>query len=158
MKIRIRRFRESDREKIRQITAEAFDGVSIDQNIERIFGPIAGRRWHERKAKDVDNDCNSNPEGVFVAEVEGEVVGYITARLDEESKIGRIMNFAVTPKYQGRGIGSRLMNKALRYLKKSGMEFVRIETLEQNEICKRFYPKIGFREIARQIHYVMPLR
>ena len=158
MGVRIRPFRESDRERLREITAEAFDGVSIDQNIEHIFGPIAGRRWDERKARDIDNDCNSNPKGVFVAEVEDEVVGYITTRVDEETRIGRIVNFAVTPRYQGRGIGAKLMNEALKYLKESGMEFVRIETLEQNEICRKFYPKLGFREIARQIHYVMPLK
>jgi ribosomal protein S18 acetylase RimI-like enzyme len=157
MRTRIRSFRESDREKIREITAKAFDGVSIDQNIERLFGPIGGKRWYERKIKDIDDDCDVNPEGVFVAEIEGEVVGYITTRVDREAKIGRIMNFAVMPGYQGQGIGTKLMDKALGYLKGKGMELVRIETLEQNEICMRYYPKLGFQEIARKIYYVMRL-
>ena len=158
MNVRIRRFREEDRERLKEITREAFDGVSIDQNIERLFGVIAGMRWYERKWRDIDADCDANPEGVFVAEADGEVVGYITTRIDRQTRIGRIMNFAVSPRHQRKGIGSKLLERALEYLREEGMEFVRIETLEQNEVCKRFYPKLGFREVARQIHYIMPLR
>ena len=33
------------RETIKAITVEAFDGVSIDQNIERRFGSIAEQDW-----------------------------------------------------------------------------------------------------------------
>lgn len=158
MEVRIRRFKEEDRGKLKEITREAFDGVSIDQNIERLFGVIAGMRWYERKWMDIDADCDANPEGVFVAEVDGRVVGYITTRVDHRTRIGRIMNFAVSPPYQKMGIGSKLMSRALRYLRDEGMEFVRIETLEQNEVCRRLYPKLGFREVARQIHYIMPLK
>jgi ribosomal protein S18 acetylase RimI-like enzyme len=37
------------------------------------------------------------------------------------------------------------------------MRYVRIETLEQNRRCAALYPKLGFREIARQVHYIRPL-
>jgi len=33
----------------------------------------------------------------------------------------------------------------------------RIETLEQNAIGRQLYPSLGFLEVARQIHYAMPL-
>ena len=33
----------------------------------------------------------------------------------------------------------------------------KIETLEQNPVGTTFYPKMGFIEIARQIHYVQSL-
>ena len=33
----------------------------------------------------------------------------------------------------------------------------KIETLEQNPIGRHLYPSLGFQEIARQIHYAMPL-
>ena len=49
----IRPFRSADLERIRQITVESFEGVSIDRNIEAQFGQVAGRDWRERKARDV---------------------------------------------------------------------------------------------------------
>jgi ribosomal protein S18 acetylase RimI-like enzyme len=37
------------------------------------------------------------------------------------------------------------------------MECIRIETLEQNPVGTSFYPKLGFTEVARQVHYAMPV-
>ena len=47
---------------------------------------------------------------------------------------------------------------AMEYFKAEGMEYVRIETLDQNPVGQRFYPSYGFKEVARQIHYIMPVR
>src|SRR5262249_22285023 len=68
----IRSYRPADLPRIRQITVDSFEGVSIDRNIEARFGPVAGRRWKERKARDVAQDCAVNPAGVFVAELDGD--------------------------------------------------------------------------------------
>jgi len=155
--VSIRDYRETDREALRTITEICFVGVSIDKNIEDRFGKIGGKDWAWRKKRHIDADIEACPEGILVAEIDGQVVGYITSRIDQESKIGWIPNIAVLPEYQGRGIGKALMERALNYLREQGMEMAKIETLEQNEIAKRFYPKIGFVEVARQIHYVMPL-
>ncbi|RKY76315.1 MAG: hypothetical protein DRH10_06010 [Deltaproteobacteria bacterium] len=154
----IRRYQEKDREILKEITAICFDGVSIDQNIEGMFGTIGGKSWQWRKLRHIDADIAANPDGIFVAEEQGQVIGYITVRIDHESKIGWIPHMAVMPQYQGQGIGKRLLEKALEYMKDEEMELARIETLEQNEIGKKFYPKMGFREVARQIYYAMPLK
>ena len=37
------------------------------------------------------------------------------------------------------------------------MTVARIETLEQNPIGRQLYPSLGFLEVARQIHFAMPL-
>ena len=153
----IRAYRESDREMLKAITAICFDGVSIDQNIERRYGIIAGKGWQRRKASHIDADVVAHPEGIFVYESEGEVIGYVTARPNRETRIGWIPNLAVLPGHQGRGIGKALIGKAVDYLKQEGMRFVRIETIEQNETATALYPKVGFQEMARQIHYVMPI-
>jgi ribosomal protein S18 acetylase RimI-like enzyme len=142
---------------LKEITAVCFDGVSIDQNIEKRFGPIGGRTWQWRKVRHIDADVEANPDGVFVAEEDGRAVGYITTRIDRGSKIGWIPNMAVLPAYQGHGIGKALMQKALDYFREEGMAFAKIETLDQNPVGTHFYPKVGFVEVARQIHYVMPL-
>jgi len=153
----IRSFQASDTEALKEIIVLAFDGVSMEQNMEQIFGQVGPTTWQERKRRKMEADILANPEGIFVAEDEGGIMGFITARLDPVTRIGWIVNMAVLPKHQGRGIGKQLLAKILDYLRAQGMEYVKIETLEQNEVGKVFYPKAGFQEIARQIHYLMEL-
>src|SRR5262245_25701673 len=154
---RIRPYREGDLPRIQAITVASFEGVSIDRNIEARFGPVAGRDWKARKARDVALDVEVNPAGVFVAETDGQVVGYITTRLDPFSGIGRIPNLAVDAAARGSGLGSALIRHALAYLREQGMAMAKIETLVQNERGQALYPRFGFQEVARQIHYVVPL-
>lgn len=149
----IRLFAEADRAALKEITAVCFDGVSIDQNIEAQFGRVSGRDWPFYKKCQIDDDLAAHPAGVFVAEVGGRVVGYITTRVDRTAKVGRIPNFAVLPGQQKQGLGRALMDRAMAHFKSAGMEYVRIETLEQNAVGRHFYPKMGFKEVARQIHY-----
>lgn len=154
----IRKYRESDREIIKQVTADTFAVASIDHNIEDMFGFPGGTNWVQRKLRDIDADCDANPDGVLVAEEGGDVIGYITSRLNDFSKIGWIPNMAVRADWQGKGVGRKLLISALDYLRAHGMELCKIETLEQNEIGRHLYPAVGFQEVARQLHMVMPLR
>jgi ribosomal protein S18 acetylase RimI-like enzyme len=154
----IRPYRDNDVDRLKEITAICFDGVSIDRNIQDRLGIIGGHDWRWRKLRHIDADvAREHAAGVLVSEIDGEVVGYITTRLDQESKIGWIPNLSVLPVHQGRGLGRQLMQAALAHLRAAGMECAKIEALVQNEVGTRFYPDMGFEEVARQIHYVMRL-
>jgi ribosomal protein S18 acetylase RimI-like enzyme len=153
----IRPYRPDDLPAICAVTVACFEGVSIDHNIERRFGPVGGRGWAERKARDLALDCAEQPDGVFVAEADGTIVGYVTTRLDHFAHIGRIPNLAVTEAHRGQGIASALVRHALDWMRSRGMALAKIETLDQNERGQLLYPKLGFQEVARQVHYVMPL-
>lgn len=152
----LRKAIKSDLKQIKKITTICFDGVSIDQSIEKLFGKIGGLDWKQRKTSDIDKDQKADGE-IFVAEVDNQIVGYITTQIDRYTKIGWIPNLAVLPEYQKRSIGRQLIEKALDYFRSEGMLLAKIETLEQNEVGKYFYPKMGFKEVARQIHYVKKL-
>jgi ribosomal protein S18 acetylase RimI-like enzyme len=156
--MKIRAFCEADREAILRLTVLSFEDVSIDANLERVFGMIAGHDWKWRKLRNIEDDIQANPQGIFLAELGGEAAGYITTRIDASAGIGSIPNMAVHPEHRRQGIGRVLMDAAIGYLREKGMECARIETLEQNHIGRKFYPQAGFREVARQIHYAMPLR
>jgi ribosomal protein S18 acetylase RimI-like enzyme len=158
MDITLRTFRPGDLDRVKAITVEGFDGVSIDRNLENLHGVVAGRDWQWRKRRHIDADLAREPQGLFVAEAGGEVVGYITTWLDREAGIGFIPNLAVAATHRGAGIGRRLIEHALDYFRASGMAYARIETLEQNPIGQKLYPSCGFVEVARQIHYGMPLK
>jgi len=93
---------------------------------------------------------------VLVAEDEsGTVVGYITTIADEQSGIGRIPNLAVAPNTQGQGIGKALINAALERFEQMGMDLIKIETLETNEVGRALYPRFGFEDFIHQVHFIM---
>ena len=153
----IRKYQEGDLDAIKEITIICFDGVSMDQNIEKRFGHVGEHDWQFRKARHIDADVAANAEGIFVAEVEGVVAGYVTTRVDRVTQIGGIPNLGVLPAYRKQGIGRVLLETAITYLREQGMTYARIETLEQNPIGQHLYPSLGFQEFARQIHFVKPL-
>lgn len=153
----IRPYRPDDLPRVCAITVASFDGVSIERNIEHQFGPVGGRTWGERKARTVSRDCAEEPAGVFVAEAGGEVIGYVTVRTDPFTRIGRIPDLAVADGHRGEGVGSALIRHAVAWMRAQGMAMAKIETLAQNARGQSLYPQLGFQEVARQIHYVMPL-
>lgn len=153
----IRPYRPEDLPRLREITLESFPDVSIDRNIEKQFGFVGGHDWRDRKAVSIDRDCEVNPDGVFVWEEDGCILGYVTTRLDRYARIGSIPNVAVEAESRSRGLGTALIRCAMDYLADQGMVMCRIETLEQNQRGQELYPKFGFREVARQIHYAAPL-
>ncbi len=157
MAIVIRPYREPDRAALRELTVSAFEGVSIDHNIDRKLGPIAGRDWRWRKSRDVDRDTFGAELAVAEDDQTGAVVGYVTMQCDTETRFGWIHNLVVAESLRGRGLGRQLIEHALDHFRAAGMTVAKIETLEQNAIGRHLYPSVGFVEVARQIHYAMPL-
>ncbi|HHW10034.1 MAG TPA: GNAT family N-acetyltransferase [Firmicutes bacterium] len=142
--------------RIEEITLEAFQGVSIDYLAEQKLG-VVPPGWGVRKVHDIRRCIKAEPEGVFVA-LDGDIVaGYVTVETSAEKKVGRIIDLAVDSAYRRRGIGSQLIRRGLEYMKEKGMLLAKIETLETNEAGMAAYPKLGFREVVRQIHYYMPI-
>jgi ribosomal protein S18 acetylase RimI-like enzyme len=156
--VSIRVCQPADLPRLKEITAEAFDGVSIDQNIEERFGIVAGHMWQWRKARHVEIDAARDPLGVFVAEREGQILGYVSSWIDREAGIGHIPGLALTAAARGLGLGRRLLEHALARFRHEDIRFARIETLDQNQIAQQLFPSLGFVEVARQIHYFMPLK
>lgn len=153
----IRPYNPADLEIIKQITIEGFENVSVDHGIEKKFGVVGDRDWRWRKARHIDDDVVSNAEGVFVAEAEGVVLGYISTRIDRDASKGRIPNLAVTSSARGQGLGRALIEHAVGYFREEGMDVVVIETMESNPVGQSLYPSCGFEEVGRQIHFARRL-
>ena len=153
MNFNIRPFRPSDAEALRQLTVESFSGVTLEENVEQALGVLHGHDWKWRKARHVDEDIAANAAGIFVAEAEGAVAGYISTRVDAEAGKGRIPNLAVDRTWRGQGLGRRLIEYALDYFRSQGLAYAVIETMAQNEIGNHLYRDCGFLEVARQVHF-----
>ena len=153
----IRPYQPDDLPTLKAITVQAFAGVSIDNGIEEAFGPINGHNWQWRKARHIDDDVRRDPAGIFIAEDNGQVVGYITTWQDAEAGIGHIPNLAVAEAHRGAGLGRQLIEHALNHFRRAGLTHAKIETLEQNAVGNHLYPSLGFREVARQVYFVAKL-
>lgn len=156
--LRIEPAQESDLENVIQLTLEAFGQVSFESNIESEFGLINDTSWQIRKADHIREDFG-DPNGlILLAKIANKTIGFVSIRLNHKSKIGVIANLAVDTKARNEGVGRKLINAAIGEMKSESMELARIETLDQNNIGKSLYPKLGFREIAKQIYYCQDLR
>lgn len=159
MGIQIRLARAEDLSRLRGLTAESFGNVSIDHGIETLYGEINGRDWRWRKVRHVDDDFARDPDGLFVAtdDINGELVGYVSTWRDPAAGMGHIPNLVVSESRRREGIGRQLLHRALEHFRASGLSHARIETLVQNDAGRTLYESLGFREVARQIHFACEL-
>jgi ribosomal protein S18 acetylase RimI-like enzyme len=155
--VSFRLYQPTDLEAIKQLTLDSFGGVTIEENLESALGTFNGHDWRWRKARHIDEDVAANPAGIFVAEIEGRMAGYITTRVDREAGKGRIPNLAVAGEFRGAGLGRRLIERALDYFREQGLAYAVIETMAQNPVGQHLYPACGFVEIAQQVHFARRL-
>jgi ribosomal protein S18 acetylase RimI-like enzyme len=156
LKFTIRKYHSRDRAAVLAIAAESFAGVCLDENIEKAFGPV-GADWREHKKDSVDYDLVNSPSDTLVAVADGEVIGFVCNRVYHSRSLGHVANLAVATQHQGKGVGKALMQATFAHFRKIGLQYARIETLEQNERGQKFYPSLGFQEIGRQIFYFTKL-
>ena len=146
-----------DIEAVLAITREAFRGMCIDHATQELLGPLDGQSWQDIKAEYVRREFEAAPKDCFVARLADKVVGYVTTRALVPGKRGWIPNLAVAAQCRGKGIGRKLLERALAHFREQGFSQVRIETLATNPVGAHLYPALGFREVVRQVHYVMKL-
>ncbi len=89
----------------------------------------------------------ANPEGrLFVAIVEGEVVGCVALRRFDATR-GELKRLYVRPAYRHRGIAQALTLKIIAEAKAIGYEALVLDTLRSMTTAIRFYTAMGFHEI-----------
>jgi len=96
----------------------------------------------------LDDDVNAV---VLVAELRGEVIGYVYAALEPISwkelrdACGFIHDLLVEERGRRGGVATALMDAAMAWLKKQGAPRVVLGTAEQNEGAQRLFARLGFR-------------
>jgi len=123
----------------------------IFRSFEQILGPnIYGLIWPDWKTgqkEAVETVCRDGDKTiVWVAELDGIVVGFLAYELHPKDKTGEVELLAVHPEYQNRGIGTQLNNFALEKMKESGMKMARVETGgdPSHAPARRSYEKAGY--------------
>lgn len=92
-----------------------------------------------------------NPTLILERYITGKFPGNIN--MDE----GHLGMFAVDPSYQSRGLGKRLMEYALEYVKvKEQKKFVTINVIEKREDLLAWYRRLGFVDTGKRLPFVYP--
>lgn len=94
----------------------------------------------------------AHPDGFLVAELNGEVVGYVIGAL-RWGRTGHIMAIAVDPLYRRRGIGRLMMEEIIRRLRVRGAREIGLEVRKGNLTAQRFYAKLGFEKRGEVPYY-----
>lgn len=83
---------------------------------------------------------------VYVAELMGLVVGFVSIHLAEETKVGEIGLNAVHPDHAGRGIGTAMYDYVLTRMKEASMRAATVATGgdPSHAPARRAYEKVGF--------------
>jgi ribosomal protein S18 acetylase RimI-like enzyme len=92
----------------------------------------------------------------FVWVEEGRVVGNVSVRRASGWGGFLIGNVAVHPDWQRRGIASALMEAALEAISAQGGRWVGLEVRTDNDVARRLYEYLNFREVGRTQHMLRP--
>lgn len=97
----------------------------------------------------------------FGAFFNNECIGVIVLYPLREEQL-EIKNIAVAERFQGKGIGGILMNRALQYAQSRGDQSILIGTADTSLAQLNWYKKLGFKETHRKIdffieHYPQPI-
>jgi len=123
-KIKIRKFSLSDLKRILKIEKFSFT-----------MDAYPGNRFK--------NLFKRHPEGFWVAEKAGKVVGYIIAYITRG--MANFISIAVDPRYRRLGIGKKLVNFMIRKFKRQGIKKASLEVRTTNRVSISFFKGLGFK-------------
>ncbi|HJT18385.1 MAG TPA: GNAT family N-acetyltransferase [Thermoanaerobaculia bacterium] len=95
---------------------------------------------------DSKDDC------IFVADREGEIVGYVWADLEPMSwkelrgPAGFVQDLLVVDAARRRGIATELLNAAMDWLREHGAPRIMLWTAAPNDAARALFRRVGFRE------------
>jgi len=111
-----------------------------------VYQELYPEDWHVSQQKVVESVCTAEDTRVWVATDAGSITGFVAAKLDVETRVGEIYMVAVDPDFQGRGIGSALIEFVLDWMKAAGMSITMVETGGDpgHAPARHTYEKLGF--------------
>ncbi|WP_433190926.1 mycothiol synthase [Actinoallomurus sp. CA-150999] len=96
-----------------------------------------------------------SPEGFFLAERDGELIGFHWTKV-HEGGVGEVYVVGVDPAAQGLGLGRALTLAGLHHLKALGLPTVMLYADESNTPATSLYERLGFEHFATDAMYRSP--
>lgn len=134
MTIKIRKFSPKDLDKVLEIEKISFPKDAYSKSLFKEFYKIF-------------------PEGFWVAEIEGKIVGYIFGYIHNDE--GEIVSISVHPNYRRLGIGRRLMEVLFSIFKNKKVKKCFLQVRVSNISAIEFYKKLGFKILKIERNYYL---
>ena len=105
-----------------------------------------GRVWSKEMVEEMMSDAlKEQPDGVFVAVVNGKVVGFSIVMHREWLNIAYLDYIQVKTDQMNKGVGHRLIEKCVSWAREKRARIIYTETGKNNERAIKFYQRHGFK-------------
>ncbi|MEU6527588.1 mycothiol synthase [Streptomyces sp. NPDC046928] len=111
-------------------------------------GSLTQRDLDDRKAEPW-----FDPAGFFLAERDGELVGFHWTKVHAEERLGEVYVVGVRPGAQGGGLGKALTTVGLRHLAAQGMPTAMLYVDADNKAAVSVYERLGFTTYETDLMY-----
>lgn len=103
-----------------------------------------GEHFHD-KSEFLKFIKNPKDNVLLVAEIDNKFIGFIYAEIRDGNWCS-IDNIAVDKKYQGLGIGTKLLNELYRILRKKKINYIQLLVEKNHKQTQKFWKSKGFKE------------
>ena len=156
--------------KLNQAEIEDYDSIIAfyDDVTEHTPNIAVYARWSKRKHPTLEGIKAYIEEGsMYLYKEEKVIVGAVAVTMYQgedyhaiewsqqvaDDKAAVIHILAVSPDYQGKGIGSEMVREAINLAKEKGMQAIRLDALASNTPAHRMYERLGFEYRGKQHLY-----
>jgi len=101
----------------------------------------------------IERSCTGYADAVFVAELNGQLRGFISCHLSDTPILNRIGLLGVSNQFKGHGLGRELVRFSLNWFDKQGASMVSVVTQGRNVPAQHLYQKCGFLISSVQLWY-----
>ena len=122
-------------------------------DVNSVLGLTKQEDWKEYIPLDIVRYLECEPNGCFIAEDRRKPIGHVFSI--SYGKAGWIGLLIVHPDHRGRGVGTMLMITAINYLKRIGIETIRLEAVPE---AVRLYQRLGFVEEFDSLRFCKELK
>ena len=100
----------------------------------------------EHQADDWKENIADPEQVVYIAELNGEPVGYAWAHREDDETIrwdAELISMHILPEYKRQGLGRKLFAVAAKQLREQGCQSMYLWVLEENHPSRKFYEALG---------------
>jgi ribosomal protein S18 acetylase RimI-like enzyme len=122
------------------------DRSGLDHLPDYAYDSFFPEGWQVRQTSDVEALLANEPSNIWLALLDGQLVGFIGIRIHLKDSMGEIYIIAVSPNHHRQGIGRYLIEHAENLIRNAGMKMVMIETTGDSghERARLTYESAGY--------------